>query len=334
MSAQPRPPRHAPTVAESTKELTAEGARVTTTVTGSATTAPAPPEPPRAKRMAGSLGVLRLDYDYPPAPGDIDHPFSFAYDVFYRVVPGLTFEICQAGAMPADVEARFVEKVQELDALGVSGITGDCGFMMYFQALARRHTKKPVFMSALAVLPAVTCAYAPSEKVAIFTANGRSLEPMRALIRDECGVDTQGERYVVVGCEDVPHFDAVAKGEKVDTEKVQPGIVARAEAVLAAEPRVRAILMECTELPPYFDAVRAATGPRSTTPSPRATFSSRASRTTSASASRAGSRGPGRAPGPLRVRPARQGEEQEAPRSTDRRPRPAPGARLSEREFM
>ena len=260
MSAQPRPPRHAPTVAESTKELTAEGARVTTTVTGSATTAPAPPEPPRAKRVAGSLGVLRLDYDYPPAPGDIDHPFSFAYDVFYRVVPGLTFEICQAGAMPADVEARFVEKVQELDALGVSGITGDCGFMMYFQALARRHTKKPVFMSALAVLPAVTCAYAPSEKVAIFTANGRSLEPMRALIRDECGVDTQGERYVVVGCEDVPHFDAVAKGEKVDTEKVQPGIVARAEAVLAAEPRVRAILMECTELPPYSDAVRAATG--------------------------------------------------------------------------
>ena len=49
--------------------------------------------------------------------------------------------------------------------------------MMYFQALARRHTKKPVFMSALAVLPAVTCAYAPSEKVAIFTANGRSSSP-------------------------------------------------------------------------------------------------------------------------------------------------------------
>ena len=186
MSAQPRPPRHAPTVAESTKELTAEGARVTTTVTGSATTAPAPPEPPRAKRMAGSLGVLRLDYDYPPAPGDIDHPFSFAYDVFYRVVPGLTFEI-QAGAMPADVEARFVEKVQELDALGVSGITGDCGFMMYFQALARRHTKKPVFLSALAVLPAVTCALRPEQKVAIFLGERQVLEPMRALIRDECG---------------------------------------------------------------------------------------------------------------------------------------------------
>merc|ERR1719440_1524209 len=46
---------------------------------------------------AVSLGVIRLDYDYPPAPGDIDCPQSFGYDVFYRVVPGLTFEMCQSG---------------------------------------------------------------------------------------------------------------------------------------------------------------------------------------------------------------------------------------------
>ena len=38
-----------------------------------------------------TLGIIRLDYDYPPAPGDMDSPESFAYDVFYRVVPGLTF---------------------------------------------------------------------------------------------------------------------------------------------------------------------------------------------------------------------------------------------------
>ena len=41
------------------------------------------------------LGVVRLDYVYTPAPGDIDHPESYAYEVVYRVVPGLTFETCQ-----------------------------------------------------------------------------------------------------------------------------------------------------------------------------------------------------------------------------------------------
>ena len=83
---------------------------------------------------------------------------------------------------------------------------------------------------------------------------------MRDLIRDECGVDTQQQRYIVVGCQDVPHFDAVEKGEKVDVKAVTPGMEKKALEVIAANPNIRAILMECTELPPYSDALRAKTG--------------------------------------------------------------------------
>ena len=98
-----------------------------------------------------SLGVIRLDYDYPAAPGDIDHPDSYGYDVYYRCVPKLTFEMCQSGKMTEEVEKEFLEAIDYLDKeKGVSGFTGDCGFMMFFQGLARKHTKKPVFMSALA----------------------------------------------------------------------------------------------------------------------------------------------------------------------------------------
>merc|ERR1719183_2771025 len=61
----------------------------------------------RPKKAAASLGVIRLDYDYPPAPGDIDSPQSFAYDVYYRAVPGLTFSICQSGRMTDTVERNF-----------------------------------------------------------------------------------------------------------------------------------------------------------------------------------------------------------------------------------
>ena len=94
-----------------------------------------------------SLGVVRLDYDYPPAPGDIDHPGSFGYDVYYRVVPGLTFGMCQSGKLTPEVEARFIKAIKYLDAKGVSVITADCGFFMNFQALARTVTRKPVVMS-------------------------------------------------------------------------------------------------------------------------------------------------------------------------------------------
>jgi hypothetical protein len=207
-----------------------------------------------------SLGIIRLDYNYTAAPGDIDHPASYAYDVHYRSVPGFTFEVCQSGKMSEEVKKEFLEAIDYLEAKGVSGITGDCGFMMWFQELARTHTHKPVFMSALAQLPAVTCAFSPEEMMLIMTANGSTLAPMSNLIRDECGVDTQGDRYEVLGCEDVDGFEAVAKGEKVDVAKCTPGIVAKAKAAIAANPKIRAILLECTELPPYADALRHETG--------------------------------------------------------------------------
>ena len=187
----------------------------------------------------------------------------------YRVVPGLSFEMAQAGTdgskggmTPGSVvEGRFKEAINYLEEQGVNGITGDCGFMFNFQPLVRTLTRLPVYMSSLCQLPAVTCAYGQKEKIAIFTANGESLQPMRPLIRDECGVDTQDPRYVIVGCQDVKHFGPeVAAGEKVDTEKATPGIVDLAKKTQYQHPNVRAFLFECTELPQFSDAVRAATG--------------------------------------------------------------------------
>ena len=215
-----------------------------------------------AKSAAACLGVIRLDYDYPPAPGDIDHPDSFSCDVYYKVVPGLTFEMCQKGQMTKEVQKRFKQSIKWLvKEKNVNGITGDCGFMMNFQGFARKITKIPIFMSSLCQLPAVTCGFAQKEQIIIMTANGKSLEPMRDLIRDECGVDTQDKRYNIVGCEDVPHFGpAVANGDKVDTKKAQPGIVKKAVEALKKYPHSRAFLLECTELPPYSDAIRFHTG--------------------------------------------------------------------------
>ena len=52
----------------------------------------------------------------------------------------------------------------------------------------------------------------------------------------------------------------VANGDKVDTEKATPGIVKLAKETQYKHPNVRAFLFECTELPQFSDAVRAATG--------------------------------------------------------------------------
>ena len=79
----------------------------------------------------------------------------------YRVVPGLSFEMAQAGTdgskggmtPGSEVEGRFKEAINYLEEQGVNGITGDCGFMFNYQPLVRTLTKLPVYMSSLCQLP-------------------------------------------------------------------------------------------------------------------------------------------------------------------------------------
>ncbi|CAB9529340.1 Dimethlysulfonioproprionate lyase [Seminavis robusta] len=209
-----------------------------------------------------SLGVLRLDYDYPPAAGDIDHPDSYDYPVYYRVVPGLTFEMCQSGVLSAEVGAAFDDAVLWLAIhKDVSVISGDCGFMFWFVERCRKiASKKIISLSPLMQLPIMVAACAPKDKILVLTANGKSLDPMHDLIKRQCGIDGQNTQFIIVGCENVPHFGVeVAKGLQVDVDKACPGIVELAKEMVRDHPDTRMILMECTELPPYSDAVREAT---------------------------------------------------------------------------
>jgi hypothetical protein len=151
---------------------------------------------------AVSLGIIRLDYNYEAAPGDIDHPDSYGYDVYFHCVPGLTFDKCQDGLTNPLIQKGFNQALEYLiEEKKVKGISGDCGFMMYYQDYIRNHPKTncPVFMSALSQLPAVTCAYGDDERIIIVTANKATLDPMHDLIADECGVLLEDDRFIIIG---------------------------------------------------------------------------------------------------------------------------------------
>lgn len=109
-------------------------------------------------------------------------------------------------------------------------------------------------------LPTMVACCSPKDKIIVMTANGKSLDPMLDLIKRQCGIDGQNTHLVFVGCEDVPNFgEEVEKGLQVDVEKATPGIIAKATKALKEHPDARMFLLECTELPPYSDAIREAT---------------------------------------------------------------------------
>eukprot|EP00439_Symbiodinium_sp_Y106_P058761 s1853_g8.t1 len=211
------------------------------------------------KQQAPMLGVLRLDYNYPPAEGDIDHPGSYDYDVVFRVVPGFTFEMAQAGKLSPEVEKEFIAAVKWLEDKGCSGITGDA---LTHICLVSPGSSMDVRIRSPNTPADVLRIQGQVARVLILTANDDSLKPQKETacssetLLSNCGFDVDDARFMIRGCQDVPGFDAVAKGEKVDVDYVQPGIVYMVKELLKKNASIRAILLECTELPPYADALR------------------------------------------------------------------------------
>lgn len=159
-----------------------------------------------------------------------------------------------------EVLKEFKLAVKWLESQGASGITGDCGFMMAFQPIAREVATIPVFMSSMVQCPMVSIAYDKFDKILVMTANSATLKPQKDILLTHCGFNVDDDRFIICGAQDVPGFDAVAEGAAVDVEFVTPGIVKLVKDVLKRQPTIRAILLECSEMPPYSDALRQATG--------------------------------------------------------------------------
>ena len=131
---------------------------------------------------------------------------------------------------------------------------------MNYQKEARRQAKLPCFISAVMQCHILSCSFSVDEEFLVLTANGESLRPSfnKMLAMAHVTDPERQARFHVLGCENVDGFDAVAKGEKVDVPRVTPGIVKIASEAVAKNPKIRAILLECTELPPYADSLRRA----------------------------------------------------------------------------
>jgi len=210
-----------------------------------------------------AIGILRIDYTYPPALGDAAHPNSYYYRTPHATISGLTFEAAQAGnKLSAPQEAALAKAISALEAQpAVLGLAGDCGFLMRYQDDVRRLAQRPAFVSSLLQCSLLASLFAADEAILVLTANGPALQPQIGSLLTACGVPSASHgRFVVAGCESLPGFDAVAKGEKVDVERVQPHVVALVQKHKAETPKLRAVLLECTELPPYADAIRKTSG--------------------------------------------------------------------------
>jgi hypothetical protein len=208
----------------------------------------------------GFLGVVMLDTRFPRPPGDVGHPDAFGVPVRQHVVRGAwpgTIVQTAAGLRAAGVAPAFVQAVQALEAEGARAITTSCGFLVLLQAELQAAARVPVRTSSLLQLPGLL---ADQPQVGVLTISAAALGPDH-LLAAGVPADRLGD-VVVQGVDPAGEFATAILGNRdtLDMEKAGRDVVEAAVALRQREPSLRAVVLECTNLPPYRQAIEAATG--------------------------------------------------------------------------
>jgi hypothetical protein len=204
-----------------------------------------------------SVGILVLDTRFPRVPGDIGNAGTFDFPVRYHRVSGASAEGVVRRSQ-GDLLPLFVDGARALEREGVRAITTSCGFLARFQAELAGAVRIPVFTSSLMLVPLVHRMLPPDRSVGVLTVDAPSLgaEEMAG-----AGI-TREMRVVVAGLETEKEFTRVLLGDllTLDVAAARAEHAAVARRMLAAHPEIGAIVLECTNMPPFRPDVQAATG--------------------------------------------------------------------------
>ena len=202
------------------------------------------------------LGILMLEARFPRIHGDMGNAETWPFPVLYRVVAGASPERVvldrAAGLLP-----DFVEAARDLVRLGAEAITTNCGFLALFQNELAAAVGVPVATSSLMQVPWVQATLPPGRRVGIVTVSAATLTPAH-LAAVGVPLDTP-----VAGTENARAvFRVLSRAESEDKDvglAEQDGLAAGRDLV-ARHPEVGAVVLECTNMPPYAAALAAAIG--------------------------------------------------------------------------
>lgn len=210
----------------------------------------------RSQSWAGeSVGIIVLDCFYPFIPGNVANATTYDFPVRYALAEGVTGEKllyhADASLLPA-----FVAAAQKLQDEGVLGITGACGFMALFQREIAAAVDIPVFASSL--LQVNFMHQITGKRVGVICADSTCLKPGHLA---GTGVSPDVP-LAVTGMEGCAAFNSGIRANigELDDDALRQGVIGVARDLVARNPDVGSILLECSDLPPYAHAVQAATG--------------------------------------------------------------------------
>jgi len=197
------------------------------------------------------IGIIMLETRVPRIPGDIGNATTWDFPVVYRIVKGASATRVVKEADPKLIKP-FIKAAQDLEKLGAKAITTGCGFLAIFQKEMAEAVTIPVFTSSLIQVPLVYRMLKSYQKVGIITADARSLSKKHLACVGADSIPT-----AIIGTEDEDFSKVFLENEPaLDVEKARSSLINVARRLISQHPEVGAIVLECTNMPPYAKSIQ------------------------------------------------------------------------------
>lgn len=199
------------------------------------------------------LGIIAIELEYPKLPGNVVNASTYDFPVMYEKV---SFEMEELFRGDEAIKGQIVEAAKKLEGEGVRAIIGACGFFAHFQKDVKEAVKVPVYLSSLCQLPMIKTGLREGQKIAVVAASGESVND--GLLRSVGGSMEDIEVFDVGSMES---FAPIRWGKhELDNGKLTEDMRALGASIREEHPEVGAILLECSDLPPYAWAVQEGSG--------------------------------------------------------------------------
>ena len=200
-----------------------------------------------------TVGILVQDVHYPLLPGNVVNGYTYDFPMRFQVVPGANQARMHVGDQTLIPDLVTTAKLLEKEGCRV--ISAACGYFGHFQKSVADQVDIPVYLSSIIQIPWISVALKSSQKIGILCADQKNLTQE---VFVACGVpDEIYERCCIVGAGDMPEFSALLERRgHFDNKILRQELIDLTKNLLKNEPNIGAILLECSDMPPYAAAIQ------------------------------------------------------------------------------
>lgn len=200
-----------------------------------------------------AIGIIAIDLGYVKLPGNVANATTFDFPVLYEIV---SFEIEDLFEGKAEILEVILDAARNLEKKGVRAIVGACGYFNHFQEQIKEAVTVPVFMSSVLQIPLIKMGLKSHQKIAILVADKEGAD--RAFFAkanvdiDDCIVQDIGSLESFAPIRYVKPY--------LDNETLKKDLINVVNDLYKEHPEIGAVLLECSDLPPYAASIHATTG--------------------------------------------------------------------------